>query len=517
MNTSSLKAFFLRHWIVIALFFCAIAVRWSHLENNTLMFWFDQARDASVSRDIIEKGDLKIQGPSASGTKDAVYHGVLYYYIIAPIYTVTEGDPIAVARYLAIIGSLSIFITYALGIRIFKSKTVGLFAAFFTSVSFLHTQESVWLSNPQLLTIGIPLFYLFFWNIFFDKPRQRDFIFLGLVSAFCIQSAIFEIFLLFTIMLAYIFRSTQERKLVLFKWKDIASFVGATVFGLSTMIITELLMIKRGILSFEAVSTFETMKVDSIEVITKTLDLYAIFFRDALSPHSSALFFILLLITFCYGLNQAKRSVQQWAIIYLTGPLWLLTWHYRDSTHIFIGFDILVYLFTALSLVKIKNDIFLGKLFTGLVLIVFLIVNFGATKVFDEERNHYFAIQKRALLSEQLSLIDKTYEIAAGQPFTFSATTNPYGINITWSYLYDWYGNKKYGYKPQFYGPSQTGYVGGNLLEEVDDPAPIHFTILEPDTGLPTLLHEQFISNQDSRTGTPSATIKFGSLGLDVR
>jgi hypothetical protein len=70
---------------------------------------------------------------------------------------------------------------------------------------------------------------------------------------------------------------------------------------------------------------------------------------------------------------------------------------------------------------------------------------------------------------------------------------------------------------PTFFGPPQEGLVGAGLLEEVSEPADLHFAIYEPDTQLPQFLVDEFIQNQNEFIGSPSATLKFGSLILEER
>lgn len=109
------------------------------------------------------------------------------------------------------------------------------------------------------------------------------------------------------------------------------------------------------------------------------------------------------------------------------------------------------------------------------------------------------------------------YSRAAGEPFSFSALTNPFGINVTWSYLLKNYGERQYGYLPTFFGPPQDGLVGAGTLAEVSEPADIHFTIYEPDTQLPEFLIEELVQTQNEYLGSPSAQLKVGSLELEER
>ena len=46
------------------------------------------------------------------------------------------------------------------------------------------------------------------------------------------------------------------------------------------------------------------------------------------------------------------------------------------------------------------------------------------------------------LLSKQIATIDYTYKLANGKPFSINSLTSPLWINIVWTYLYKWYGEK---------------------------------------------------------------------------
>lgn len=118
------------------------------------------------------------------------------------------------------------------------------------------------------------------------------------------------------------------------------------------------------------------------------------------------------------------------------------------------------------------------------------------------------------MYADQKLLIDKTYQLAAGTPFSIATLTNPYGVNVTWAYLYDYLGNQNYGYEPTYFGFDQTGWVGADLLRRVEQPENKHFAIVEPDTGLNDVFIKKFMEEQQAFAGTPSASYKFGSLEL---
>ncbi len=120
------------------------------------------------------------------------------------------------------------------------------------------------------------------------------------------------------------------------------------------------------------------------------------------------------------------------------------------------------------------------------------------------------------VLKNQLSLIDETYQKAAGQPFSINTLTLPLWTNTTWAYLYSWYGQKKYGYVPKFLGHNQIGLLGVNALEKIEEPQEITFFIIEPHVGIPDDIYNLEIGAENSKTKLISET-KYGDLKLQFR
>src|SRR3989304_9595774 len=104
-------------YILLTIFVLALIVRWWYLPKNAVTFAFDQGRDAFVAQEILS-GDLKILGPSVSGVP-GFYHGVLYYYVIAPAYLLGGGNPIFAAYWMSFINALVVFVVFYLTARMF--------------------------------------------------------------------------------------------------------------------------------------------------------------------------------------------------------------------------------------------------------------------------------------------------------------------------------------------------------------------------------------------------------------
>ena len=94
---SKAKKYLRKIKLEIVLIFLVVALgaflRLYHIE----LFGFanDQARDANIAQGIL-KSDFPLEGPqfSVDTTGDRGHLGPIYYYLIAPVYFIFNGDPI---------------------------------------------------------------------------------------------------------------------------------------------------------------------------------------------------------------------------------------------------------------------------------------------------------------------------------------------------------------------------------------------------------------------------------------
>ena len=140
----------------------AFSLRILPLFQGHLSFHFDMARDAFVSEQIWRNFDVKIQGPATS--TPGLFHGVLYYYLIAPFYALGQGNPFFVAVALALLNASTIIPLYLLAKAFFKSKNWAFLLVSIWTISFEAIQYGPWLSNPQpaVLTSAWFFYFLYF-------------------------------------------------------------------------------------------------------------------------------------------------------------------------------------------------------------------------------------------------------------------------------------------------------------------------------------------------------------------
>jgi len=95
-------------WLLLSIFVAAFAIRFLYFPKD-INFTYDQARDVYISLKVTS-GDIKIIGPPT--TKEGLFHGPLYYYIIGPIYFFSGGNPEVVSTFLRVYNALGIFLVF---------------------------------------------------------------------------------------------------------------------------------------------------------------------------------------------------------------------------------------------------------------------------------------------------------------------------------------------------------------------------------------------------------------------
>ena len=184
--------------MIFLLVILAFVLRILFIFQGGVSFHYDMARDAYEAEQIWKNHNLKILGPPTS--TPGLYHGVLYYYLIAPFYSLSQGDPRAVAIFLSFINSLVIIPIVLLAKDLFKSNKWAYLAGFLFVVSFEGTQYAPWISNPTPAALTIALFFLFL--RLWQKGKNYALYFAVFSAALSIQ---FQFFLIYLFLLIPIF------------------------------------------------------------------------------------------------------------------------------------------------------------------------------------------------------------------------------------------------------------------------------------------------------------------------
>ncbi|TSC88454.1 MAG: Uncharacterized protein G01um101416_122 [Microgenomates group bacterium Gr01-1014_16] len=489
-----------KHWLVFVIFILGFFIRIRYLPQGNLMFSYDQARDAYTIQELLH-GDIKIQGPPTS-TRD-FFHGVLYYYVSAPGYWLGRGSPIIAAVWLSFINSFAIFLAYFIGLRLFKSKPLATLTSLLTAVSYEQTQYAIYLSNPALAVLFVPVLYFGLWQWQNRKPHGVLLAGIGLGLSF--QSNFI-----------FIYHSLVIFVLILLKKLNLSGKIFFLLLFTVTVTTSSMLVseIKFGFPSRNGPanlifnhSTYSRLNVNYLTIFDSALFQ----FKRLISLNSFPTHPTIAMIGFIAAYIFTKPRADWWAIfsfgLISFAPALIVGG--ISTPYIHAGLGLLVIIFVVYFISRVKSQ-------SLKAILIFLIVlsNLTYIKKQNSQGLTEFAIQKTMTLRHELDAIDFMYTEAKGEPFTFNSVTSPLYINTTWSYLFNWYGKSKYGYLPYWHGENQIDQPGNNLSLSLSTRQV--FVIIEPPQGIPTDIIDKVL-DKEKYFSTFNHQKQFGEITVQNR
>ena len=500
------------YFLLFFIFIIAFLLRIWFIGRGGLSFAYDQARDAFVAQQILN-GDFKILGPSVSGVP-GLYHGVLYYYVIAPFYLIGQGNPLFAAYGLSLINSLGVFIIFYFTYLITRKIAPSLLTALIYAVSYEVIQYSTWLSNPSIALIFVPLFYIGLYKWLKDNSSIGAYL-CGLSLGLSIQ---------FNVSMAY-----HLAPLFFWLWinknnilrKQIIGFLISFAISIFTMILVEFKFGFKGIFGL----LYLLLSKDEVVASTGLGDFIVIFFNQLGKVLSNNIFplnavwggilGLLLMLYVIVFWDRSKKKIFSWQLFIISYILsFFIASPFGGSgmPHITAGIAMGVIILAGIVVWTIlKKNIIWALLITALIISSNLSKEFaGRTK-----GQTLFAIQPDLVLSKELGTLDYIYEKSEGKKFSINTLTSPLYINTLWSYLFNWYGQEKYGYLPYWTGRDQVGQLGNNLDGPPDD-VDLHYFIIEPKEGIPEKYIIQAQEEEDSKSKLVEE-VNFGEIIIQKR
>lgn len=495
-------------WVLLGFIILGFILRTHSFTDIT--FGYDQARDAIIASNIW-KGDLKILGPNSD--IHGLHHGALYWYLISPFYVLFGGSVEAV-KFFLIIGSLFLIpITYVLSKKIFGSTLIALSSAFLVTVSYEAISYSRWLSNPSLAMVTIALSFLFLWMYVKENYKWG----LLLTAFFWGISIQFQIFLLYQAALFLII-------LIVFKKIKLIDILLAGIVFIVT--ISPLIMAEvkfdfggsKGILGFftgYAESRGQTVGEMASRALTK---LFLVPYYNILSStgFSHLFVFVFLAAGVFYSIILKDKRV-----------FFLLLWFISPVLLFFVGSTNIYFVFIGCVVpLSILTSYFISKLFIqhkaylAWVIILGCIFASNVYLLFENtgKGEALFSVQKDMVYSTETEILDWVYKEAEYKPFRINTVTNPLFVNTTWSFLFDTYGKKSYGYLPFYWGYPQDGRFGEEIQYSTDfnNSDTYLFLIIEPSGGIPDFFVKGILEFEDTRSQVILEE-KFGEFTVQKR
>ncbi len=479
----------LNKWPIIVALIALISLGVRIWFNAPTCFHIDQSRDAIVASKILA-GDWQIFGPVVSGG-GALFHGVLYYYVLAPLYFLGGGSPVFVNLSLAFLTVLGLFPTFLLARRILKKDSLAYIVVILTAFSACAVEFSGSFTN---LVLGVPLLPLFFLYGLkcLEKFSWQNSLLWGIITGLLVQVGLSNLQwgLPVIVILGLILAQKGAKKAF---WQSFLVYTASFLLIISSMILVEFLAWQRGLFALEGSMHWLTSEVSFGQKLAETVAFAAGQFNYFLWPglNFAWLLIILLGLTIVVYYRQKLAKEHYLLLLFIFPPI-IAKLFTNWGSYTFAGYEAIFYTLIVFVLDscleflgvklegKVNKKLFLA-ISSGFLLIIFLIFNFTYLgKNYGAQENFHCIMQTN--WQQKLAAIDYTYKQADGEDFTVDIVAEPYGINSTYGYLYQWYGQANYGYTPSFSGLPQAGLISEGTLVEKNWDQVKHFVITEPGT-----------------------------------
>ncbi len=485
------------------IFFIGIFIRTFHLWDN-ISFSYDQARDAQRIREIVVNHHLKMVGPETD--IPGIFNGPFYYYLLLPVYWLTNFNPNSAVLLLTFINLSGIVLVYYLGKKLSGEKT-GLLAAFFWAISYEQANYSKYLSNGSLMSV-VTLIFFIGCALFFLKNEKKGLLIGAIGLGLSVQ---INFYLIYLIGIVFIYWAIYKPKIHIPTTITSLLLLGGL---LSSFAVSEILWkfpATKSLLIYLNQQSASKSIMDSFSAYIQSL---ANSFNNNIFSFNNFIFIILFLFLSIYSYkNYSNKKNLYFLYVWLfsTLPLFAFTSAVVGSPVInssIIGAIILLF---SLSLVTLMNK-------GGRILVILLLLLTVASNlklyILDNFNNNKLLSYQEFIYKDKKDAVDYTYQSSNKQPFSVCALTNPLFINTVWSDLYKTYGENKYGYIPFWSGPKQ--YQNINYLPYDYNHVPLRYLIIEPLYGLRDWTLKNFIYAED-KISTIQEVKKFGGITVQKR
>jgi 4-amino-4-deoxy-L-arabinose transferase-like glycosyltransferase len=429
--------------ILFLLLAFALFLRINHT-GTILGFWYDQGRDAQVIWDFLHKGKFFLIGPTTG--IEGIFRGPWYYWLIAPIYFISGGDPTLPAMFLAATTVVAIYFTYKIGERLGGVKT-GLLAAFVTSLSYYLATAARWLSNPTPMFL-ISVLTIWFLLRFIDG-KKNSLTFIGLLAGLAIQfGSAAEVFYIPTIaILLFMYR----KKIKSFGKLILPGLVFALIFAPQVIF-----NIRHHGIFFDALKKFLVEEQSFKLSFWQTLKVRLPFYLDMISskfwlngiklfaPFVGAVIAALIL----YWKEMWKKDVFKVVFMFSVAPLLGMLFFQGNQGNVyeyyFSGYFYIWIILFSYALTTLANS-FAGKVVLASFLAIFIYKNFLTTFRYAAYTGNEGP--SAIYLSNQKEVIDWIYKDVGSTPFNVDVYVPPV-IPHAYNYLFEWYGGVVKGRAP---------------------------------------------------------------------
>ncbi len=484
---------------------------------DAVTFGYDQARDALQSISIIKNMHPKIIGPTTDIR--GLFHSPLYWYIISPFYYFSGGNPEIARIPMIFINILNVIFIYFIGRKLFKNEKIALLSSLLMAASFEAVQYARWLSNPPPALLTTAIFFYGFWLVFKKKPPGLPLMLF--IWGFSVDFQFFLVYQAAFLVGAFLYLLIKQRGTLIQSFKRLYLFYIASLIPWIFYIASE---IKFKFQGTRALLGFMTKPGDGSNpsLFPKLINFMNSIIRNVavnITGGNKEIAFYLLLTFAVYVIyliltNKKYRGIILFLLMWLLSPLILYPLEKNYSYFLNIGNLYPLILLTVMILLDFTSRF---KKFERYIIIasiaIILYNNINMIVTENKKGETLFSLQYGQVLTDEKKVIDYTYIQSNKKLFSFNTLTNPLFINTTWTYLYNWYGKKKYGYMPIWEGAylddfgKEIQFINASLLKE----GMPHYLIFEP-----TIFHDDYFKTYSRYENKRSDLLKVEKFGTHI-
>jgi len=486
------------------------------LGHEHITFGYDQARDALEAVSIFTTDHIKIIGPQTD--IPGLFHGPLYWYLLAPFYYLDGGDPYVAKLFLVILNLLCIPVLYRVTRSMTNNILIALLSAGLFAISLEAIQYARWMSNPSPALLTTLLSWYAFFLIY--KKDWRGILLFLFSWPFSVHFQFFLVYHLF-IFIPLLIWNFSINKLIREHFK---SLLIATMFCLVVLSPFIIAQVKFGFQSIRALtefmiqaggsSAYSRNPTDFILLLAQSIQLNIINIPTSLS--------LVALMVICVGyifINKALRQVYIFCIVWFVSPMIIFLFGHHTSHFLTIGnIPPLLVLVSILFISVISKRQLIWRVGGGVALIALSIVSIYRIYEVRNKQEFLFSVQENNDIYDKSKLVEWTYTQSAGAPFAINTVTVPLFVNTSWSYAYDQYVIKEKRQMPAWKGADQKGRYGGEIQFSELSPqsGKLLYLIFEPNGGIPLEYYNNYSAFEDRRSRLLSEK-KFGAYTAQKR
>jgi hypothetical protein len=428
--------------ILICLFIIAVVLRYWGLPKY-LFFGPEQGIDFKVLRDMVVSHKFTLIGSKTD--IDGIYHGPLFHYLALIPFVVSRGSPLAVAFFMIVLNSLSVFLLYLVGKELY-TKRVGLLAALVFTFSISAIIMSRWLKEMPL---SIPLSCLFFYFVAkFSKGKTY-----GLYGAAIVYGLLGQAEFLNYILFAgvgvgvviLLFSRVRQMKrsnwIIFFVLIASASWGNFFLFDIrhDFLIVKNIYLLATG--SSHLYSTY-------LESFYSFLNTFPAHIRMTVAAGVPTALVGILILMLTYVASVQTRIHKGIFFLWIILPFVILFFLRRgllDQFYVATIPGVILLAAVAIDYVWKRTKV-AGYIVCGVV----FILGIGSWQYHVVRDNDMFfkSVQPGVLYEDERAVIDALYTRSHGEPFSFQPYTIPYWYQHGWEYLLWYRGFQTYGYLP---------------------------------------------------------------------